>query len=88
MRANLLISGLLALTALLGAQAPAAAQSVLNVANWSDYIDQKALEDFTKETGIKVVYDTYDSNEVLETRLLAGGAGYDIVVPSATFLQR
>ena len=66
----------------------ARAESVLNVANWTDYIDQKALEEFTKETGIKVVYDTYDSNEILETRLLAGGTGYDIVVPSATFLQR
>lgn len=65
-----------------------AADRVLNVANWTDYIDQKALEDFTKETGIRVIYDTYDSNEILETRLLAGGAGYDIVVPSATFLQR
>ncbi len=67
---------------------PARAETVLNVANWTDYIDQKALEEFTKETGIKVVYDTYDSNEILETRLLAGGTGYDIVVPSATFLQR
>lgn len=66
----------------------ARAEQVLNVANWSDYIDQKVLEDFTKETGIRVTYDTYDSNEILETRLLAGGAGYDIVVPSATFLQR
>lgn len=71
------------------ALAPAAhAEAVLNVANWTDYIDQKALEEFTKETGIRVVYDTYDSNEILETRLLAGGTGYDIVVPSATFLQR
>ncbi|HPG05206.1 MAG TPA: extracellular solute-binding protein, partial [Rhodoblastus sp.] len=66
----------------------ARAESTLNVANWTDYIDQKTLEEFTKETGIKVVYDTYDSNEILETRLLAGGTGYDIVVPSATFLQR
>jgi putrescine transport system substrate-binding protein len=66
----------------------ARAESVLNVANWSDYIDQKAIEDFTRETGIRVVYDTYDSNEILETRLLAGGTGYDVVVPSATFLQR
>lgn len=66
----------------------ARAEAVLNVANWTDYIDQKTLEEFTKETGIRVVYDTYDSNEILETRLLAGGAGYDIVAPSATFLQR
>jgi putrescine transport system substrate-binding protein len=46
------------------------------------------LEDFTKETGIKVVYDTFDGNETLETRLLAGKSGYDVVVPSAYFLQR
>ncbi|MDE2578669.1 MAG: polyamine ABC transporter substrate-binding protein [Hyphomicrobiales bacterium] len=61
---------------------------VLNVANWTDYIDPAVLEEFTKETGIKIVYDTYDSNEMLETRLLAGSTGYDLVVPSATFLQR
>ena len=46
------------------------------------------LEDFTKETGIKVVYDTFDANETLETRLLAGKSGYDVVVPTAYFLQR
>lgn len=74
--------------ALVLATATTRAQSVVNVANWSDYIDQKVIEDFTRETGIKVVYDTNDFNETLETRLLAGGTGYDIVVPSATFLQR
>lgn len=69
--------------------APAQAQErVVNVFNWSDYVDPKVLEDFTRETKIKVVYDTFDSNEVLETRLLAGKTGYDVVVPSATFLQR
>jgi len=46
------------------------------------------LEDFTRETGIKVVYDTFDANETLETRLLAGKSGYDVVVPTAYFLQR
>ena len=65
-----------------------AQQKVVNVYNWSDYIDPKVLEDFTKETGIKVIYDTYDSNETLETKLLAGKTDYDVVVPSATFLQR
>ena len=68
--------------------AGAAEPKVVNVFNWSDYIDPKVLEDFTRETGIKVVYDTFDSNEMLETRLLAGKTGYDVVVPSATFLQR
>ncbi|HLL28912.1 MAG TPA: polyamine ABC transporter substrate-binding protein [Xanthobacteraceae bacterium] len=66
----------------------AAAERVVNVYNWSDYIDPKTLEDFTQETGIKIVYDTFDSNEILETKLLAGKSGYDVVVPSASFLQR
>ena len=65
-----------------------AQERTLNVYNWSDYIDPKVLEDFTRETGIKVTYDTYDSNEILETKLLAGKSGYDVVVPSGPFLQR
>ncbi len=65
-----------------------AADRVVNIYNWSDYIDESVLADFTKETGIKVVYDVFDSNEILETKLLAGGTGYDIVVPSGTFLAR
>jgi putrescine transport system substrate-binding protein len=69
------------------ASAPAA-DRVVHVFNWSDYIDPKVLEDFTKETGIKVVYDTFDSNDVVETKLLAGKTGYDVVVPSASYLQR
>src|SRR5581483_2977744 len=60
----------------------------VNVYNWSDYIDPAVLADFTKETGIKVQYDTFDSNDTLETKLLAGKSGYDIVVPSAYFLER
>jgi putrescine transport system substrate-binding protein len=79
---------LLSLAFLLAALPAAAQQRVVNVYNWSDYIDPKTLEDFTQETGIKVVYDTFDSNEVLETKLLAGKSGYDVVVPSASFLQR
>lgn len=68
---------------------PAAAQEkVVNVYNWSDYIDPTVLEDFTRETGIKVVYDVYDKNETVEAKLLAGKSGYDIVVPSASFVQR
>jgi len=68
---------------------PAPAQDrVVNIFNWSDYIDPKVLEDFTRETGIKVVYDTFDSNDVVETKMLAGKTGYDIVVPSQTYLQR
>jgi len=72
------------------AQAPAAAATedkVVNVYNWSDYIDPAMIEAFTKETGIKVNYDVFDSNEVLQTKLLAGNTGYDVVVPSASFLE-
>nr|WP_245224306.1 polyamine ABC transporter substrate-binding protein [Rhizobium halophytocola] len=61
---------------------------VVHVYNWSDYIDESILDDFTKETGIKVVYDVFDSNDILETKLLAGGSGYDVVVPTAPFLAR
>jgi putrescine transport system substrate-binding protein len=56
--------------------------------NWSNYIAPGVLEAFTRETGVKVVYDTFDANETLETRLLAGKSGYDVVVPTAYFLQR
>ena len=65
-----------------------AAERVVNVYNWSDYVDPAVLERFTAETGIRVVYDVYDTNEVLETKLLAGRSGYDLVVPSGPFLQR
>ncbi|RWP38578.1 MAG: polyamine ABC transporter substrate-binding protein [Mesorhizobium sp.] len=65
-----------------------AQERVVNVYNWSDYIDNSIIDDFTKETGIKVTYDTFDSNELLETKLLAGGSGYDVVVPTANFLAR
>jgi len=70
------------------AAAVAAQERVVNVYNWSDYIDPQVLEDFTKETGIKVRYDTFDANETLETKLLAGKSGYDVVVPTGYFLQR
>lgn len=83
----------LAVTFAAALAAPAQAQEsgkarVVNIFNWSDYIDPKVLEEFTQETGIKVRYDVFDSNDVLETRLLAGKTGYDVVVPSQTYLQR
>jgi putrescine transport system substrate-binding protein len=65
-----------------------AADRTINFYNWSNYIAPGVLDDFTRETGIKVVYDTFDANETLETRLLAGKSGYDVVVPTAYFLQR
>ena len=61
-------------------------EKVLNVYNWSDYIAPEVVPNFEKEYGIKVHYDVFDSNEVLQTKLLAGQTGYDIVVPTANFL--
>jgi putrescine transport system substrate-binding protein len=80
-----------ALAALIAGLAVAPAkpeERVVNFYNWSNYMAPGVLEDFTRETGIKVVYDTFDANETLETRLLAGKSGYDLVVPTAYFLQR
>ena len=67
--------------------APALAdeEKVLNIYNWSDYIADDTIANFEKETGIKVRYDTYDNNEILHAKLVAGKTGYDIVVPSSTF---
>ncbi|THD78782.1 MAG: polyamine ABC transporter substrate-binding protein [Phenylobacterium sp.] len=60
----------------------------LNIYNWSDYIDPALIDQFSRETAIKVRYDTFDSNEVLETKVLQGGTGYDLVVPSNHNLPR
>lgn len=60
----------------------------VRVYNWSDYIDEDLLGKFEAETGYKLIYDVFDSNEVLETKMLTGDSGYDVVVPSADFLQR
>ncbi len=76
--------------ALLAAGATAFAQGeskVLNIYNWSDYIAEDTIKNFEKETGIKVRYDNYDSNEILQAKLVAGRSGYDIVVPSAHFAK-
>jgi putrescine transport system substrate-binding protein len=70
------------------AGAAQAEDKVLHVYNWSDYIAEDTLANFEKETGIKVVYDVFDSNEVLEAKLLAGSSGYDVVVPSNPFLAK
>jgi putrescine transport system substrate-binding protein len=74
--------------ALLVATSAAAEDKVVNVYNWSDYIDESVLADFTNETGIKVVYDVYDNNDILETKLMAGNSGYDVVVPTNPNLAR
>ncbi|MGC4028423.1 MAG: polyamine ABC transporter substrate-binding protein [Steroidobacteraceae bacterium] len=64
------------------------AEKIVNVYNWSDYIEPTVIEAFSRETGLKVNYEVMDSNELLETKLLAGRTGYDVVVPSASFLAR
>ena len=78
----------LTLTAVMALATSAAFAEEVRVYNWSDYIDEELLTKFEEETGIKLIYDVFDSNEVLETKMLAGGSGYDVVVPSGTFLQR
>jgi putrescine transport system substrate-binding protein len=81
-------AGLFALAALALAAPAMAEDKVVNVYNWSDYVGEGVLDDFTKATGIKVVYDVYDSMEVLETKILAGGSGYDVIVPTDRNLAR
>ena len=76
----------IAIAAAMSASAAFAAE--VRVYNWSDYIDKELLKKFERETGHALIYDVFDSNEVLETKILAGGSGYDVVVPSGTFLQR
>jgi len=89
---KLVTRSLAALAATLGLIAgPALAQKpepkVLNIYNWSDYIAEDTIKNFEKETGIKVRYDNYDTNEILHAKLVAGKSGYDIVVPGAPFAK-
>lgn len=79
-------SFLIAAAAISGAASAQAAS--VHIYNWSDYIGETTLEAFEKETGIKPVYDVFDANETLEAKLLAGGSGYDVVVPSNHFLGK
>lgn len=66
----------------------AKAEDIVNVYNWADYIDETLLPRFEKESGLKLVYDTFDTTEVIEERLLAGASGYDVVAASGHFLAR
>ena len=79
---------LMSATAVAAVLAGTAFAEEVRVYNWSDYIDEELLAKFQSETGIDLIYDVFDSNEVLETKMLAGGSGYDVVVPTGTFLQR
>lgn len=74
--------------ALAGAAQAQGAPPTVKVYNWSDYIDPAQLDAFTKETGVKVVYDTFDQMETVETKLVAGKSGYDLVIVTASFLPR
>ena len=76
----------LAVTGLFTGAAHAAGS--LNIYNWSDYIAEDTIANFEKETGIKVTYDVYDSNEVVDAKLLTGRSGFDIVVPSNHYLTK
>lgn len=78
----------LAAILLAGASAALAQDRVVNVYNWSDYIDPDVLTEFTEETGIRVVYDNYDDNSILETKLLTGASGYDLAVPTDSTMSR
>jgi putrescine transport system substrate-binding protein len=71
-----------------GVAAAGTEEPVLNVYNWSDYIADDTVPEFTRRTGIEIQYDVFDSNEVLETKLLAANTGYDLVVPTASFMER
>ena len=69
-------------------QVPAREDEVVHVYNWVDYIGKTTIADFEAKTGIKVVYDTYDSNEIVETKVLTGHSGYDVVFPTSTIVGR
>ena len=83
-----LMTGCAAIILITAAGVVSAEEMVLNVYNWSDYIAEDTIADFEERTGIDVNYDVFDSNEVLEAKLLAGNSGYDVVVPAASFLER
>ena len=87
-RSGIRFAGAIVAALTLLSQTSLAEERVVNFYNWSNYMAPGVLENFTRETGIKVVYDTFDANETLETRLMAGKSGYDVVVPTAYFLQR
>ncbi len=77
-----------AVVLLLAANSLQAQESILNIYNWSDYIDPTLVEEFEAEFGIQVNYDIYDSSEMVDTKLMTGSSGYDIVVHSASFAAR
>jgi len=88
MKKAMLQASVLAVCLFCAAAGTRAEDKVLNVYNWVDLIGSKTVEEFSKKTGIKVVYDTFDSDEMLEAKLMVGSSGYDVVMPSSSFLAR
>ncbi|MDO6682685.1 polyamine ABC transporter substrate-binding protein [Oceanobacter sp. 5_MG-2023] len=86
LKLSALMASVCALTA--ASSVLAADNKELNIYNWSDYIYPEAVSEFEQKTGIKVNYDVYDSNEVLEAKLMTGSSGYDLVIPTGAFLER
>jgi len=79
---------MLALVAGCGVKAASAEEKRLFIYNWTDFIGRNTIAEFEKETGIKVVYDVYDSEETMDARLLAGSSGYDVVIASTEYSGR
>ncbi len=77
-----------ALAMVLAAPAGSAEDKVVHIYNWVDYIGETTIEDFEKETGIKVVYDTYDASETVDAKLLAGSSGYDVLIHAGSFMPK
>ena len=88
LKLNLALAAGAAMLAVATNSGPAAAEEVVNVYNWTDYIGETTLADFTKATGIKVTYDTYDASETEEAKVLAGHSGYDVVLHSGSTLPK
>lgn len=89
MKRLLLVPALLACLCAAAPPAPASAAEVVHFYNWTEYLPDAVLKKFTRETGVKVAYTTYESNEAMYAKLkMLGGAGYDLVVPSAYFVSR
>jgi putrescine transport system substrate-binding protein len=86
--ANIPLLLLSALVTVSGGQADGAEEKRLFVYNWTDFIGHNTIAEFEKETGIKVTYDVYDSEETMDARLLAGSSGYDVVIASTEYFGR
>src|ERR1700682_3966322 len=86
--ANVLLLLLIALGSVSGVKAGAAEEKRLFVYNWMDFIGHDTIAEFEKQSGIKVTYDVYDSEETMDARLLAGSSGYDVVIASTEYFGR